>query len=85
MWWGLISISIPSVGRTVLGLGAIEELLITYLVGDGVRKDKEPYEDVSKSIKEDDGDSVDISDNDDDEYDNDDENFDDRVSGVRIW
>lgn len=89
--WGFISISIPSVGRTAVRLGSIEELA-TCLVSVGVRTDKESRGDACKSAEEDDqeddSDSVDNNDNDDDENnDNDDDvNLKDvNDSSVGVW
>lgn len=71
----------------MLGLGNVEEL-IARLVSDGVKKDKEPYEDVCKRVQEDDGDSVDNNDDDNDETnenDNDDSFDDVNDCSVGVW
>lgn len=84
---GLILISTPSIGGTVLGLGVIEEVL-TFLAGDGVRKDTKPCEVVWKRAQEEGGDGVDNSNNDDDETNDLDEDdvFNDEIdSRVEVW
>lgn len=88
LWWGLISISIPYVGRTALELGVIDWELLTFSACDGVRNDIKLCAVVWKRAQEEDGDGVNNNNNDDDEtndLDEDDSFNDEMDSRVDVW